>query len=75
MLSVGAGVAGVYWVYTVPEARKQGIGTALTCRVLQEARSQGHRLAILQASAMGQSVYQRLGFGEYCKMGVYVWRS
>ncbi len=73
-LYLDAGVAGIYFVATVPEARRQGIGMAVTQAILQEARNLGYRLAILQASPMGTPVYARMGFQEYCKLGLYLWQ-
>jgi ribosomal protein S18 acetylase RimI-like enzyme len=74
-LLVGAGVAGIYFVATVPEARGQGIGTALTLVPLLDARAMGYRIGVLGASQMGLGVYQRLGFREYCKFGIYIWKG
>jgi GNAT superfamily N-acetyltransferase len=72
-LFLGAGVAGIYDIVTVFEARKQGVGTAMTLAPLQVARKMGYRVGVLQASEMGFGLYKKLGFEKYCDMDHYFW--
>lgn len=68
-----AGVAGIYCVATVPEARRQGLGAELTRLALQRAGEQGYRVGILQASGMGFPVYRRMGFETVLTFKLYSW--
>jgi GNAT superfamily N-acetyltransferase len=73
MLMLTGGVAGIYNVASLAEARGQGIGAAMTLAPLMDAREMGYRIGILQSSEMGLNVYRRLGFKEYCKVSQYIW--
>lgn len=66
------GIAGIYFVGTVPSARRRGIGTWMTFLALDDARSLGTRWSILHASPVGRGVYARLGFQEYCTLSAYM---
>lgn len=72
-LFLAVGVAGIFHVATIPGARRQGIGTAMTLAALREARSMGYRIGVLHAAPGGLGVYRRLGFEEYCKLQLYLW--
>jgi len=41
---------------SLPEARRKGIGAAITLQPLQEARALGARFAVLYASRLGDSL-------------------
>lgn len=71
-LVLDSGVAGIYAVATIPEARRKGIGRMMTVMPLLEARQIDYRVGILQASSMGYSIYKRIGFREVCKYRLYL---
>ncbi len=73
LLQLGGGVAGIYAVATIPEARRKGIGAQVTLFPLLEARVRGYKAGVLEASDMGVSVYRSLGFREYCQISSYRW--
>jgi len=73
MYFLGEGVCGIYFVATIPEARNKGIGFAVTQAALKDGRKLGYRVGILQASKMGEPVYRRMGFKEYCRVSSYEW--
>ena len=72
-LFLAAGVAGIYWVATIPEARRRGIGTAITLAPLRDAREMGYRIGVLEAFEAGRNVYERIGFREGCHVVRYQW--
>jgi len=74
-LCLGAGVAGIYNVACVPEARGRGVGTMITLAPLLEARRLGFNIAILQASRLGYNVYRRLGFQDFGRLSHYRWEN
>lgn len=72
-LFIGAGTAGIYCVATLPAARRQGIGAAVTHAALTDARALGYHMAVLGATALGAGVYRRLGFAACGGLTEYVW--
>ena len=66
-------MAGIYALATVPEARGQGLGVALTLAPLLEARAMGYRIGVLASSEMALGLYRRVGFREYCEFHIYFW--
>lgn len=67
-------VAGLWHITTLPSARRQGVGAAMTIAPLHDARDRGYATAILYASAMGEPLYQRLGFRELLRLYQYGWQ-
>jgi GNAT superfamily N-acetyltransferase len=72
MLYLDGAIAGVYCVSTRTDHRGKGLGAHATAQPLRQARSQGYKTGILQSSAMGESVYRRLGFQQFGAMPLYV---
>lgn len=66
------GLAGVYAVATLPNARKRGIGTAMTLHAMAEGMQRGARLATLQATTMGRPIYEKIGFRKVFDYQTYL---
>ena len=62
-------------VVTIPEYRRRGLGTAMTCHALEAARADGAADAFLDATPAGVGIYRRLGFSDlgtvvYCERSI-----
>lgn len=56
------GVAGIYNVATPESHRRRGLGEALTWHAVFSGARAGCEVSVLQASVMGQPIYERMGF-------------
>ena len=54
--------AGICQIYTSPEWRKRGLGSALVRFFLERAKQNGKSYVLLTSSPMGVSIYQKIGF-------------
>ena len=70
-LTVAGGVAGLYGISTLAAHRHRGYGSVLTGHALLEARRDGISRAVLQASADGLGVYERIGFQKFGRITEY----
>lgn len=66
------GVAGIFWVGTVPTGRGRGLGEAVTRAATNAGFDMGARIAGLTASPMGAPVYRRMGFVEVTRYREWV---
>jgi ribosomal protein S18 acetylase RimI-like enzyme len=69
----GVGVAGLYNVSTLPEARGNRVGSIMFAVPYADAADRGYKIGILHSSPMGYNMYRRLGFQEICKLIRYRW--
>ncbi len=64
LIMLSHGIAGVYWVGVSESARGQGIAFSITALVTNLGFELGAANVQLQASEMGEPVYQRMGYEE-----------
>lgn len=70
-LFLGQESAGLYCVATLPEARGQGIGTAVVLAALQTAVALGYKMGVLGPTYESERMYRRLGFETYPSQAIY----
>ena len=63
-ICLGGGVAGLYGVEVIKQARRQGFGSATTLAACKFAHEQGYHAAVLFPSGQGKLFYPHIGF-EY----------
>jgi ribosomal protein S18 acetylase RimI-like enzyme len=64
MTIVAARMAGLYWSATLPAARGRGIADAALRTATNAGFARGAEFAGMQSSAMGESIWRRLGFWD-----------
>jgi GNAT superfamily N-acetyltransferase len=64
---------GLYNIATVPDARGQGVGRAVTATLANIARDRGCSETVLHASEAGRPLYDRLGYDAVCVVPQFVW--
>jgi ribosomal protein S18 acetylase RimI-like enzyme len=69
---LAGGLAGIINVATVSEARRRGMGTAVTVAALRRGLDRGYRVAVLGTTEMGRRIYERMGFHEVSWTRLYV---
>jgi ribosomal protein S18 acetylase RimI-like enzyme len=63
LIVIPAGIdANISFVATRPDARRRGLAALVTRTALRDARDRGFVTASLQATAMAESIYTRVGF-------------
>ena len=65
-------VAGIYAVTTVDDARRRGLGAAVTWAAVSRAREWGARAVVLQSSPMGYHIYEAIGFRTVVEYAVFL---
>ncbi len=69
---VSSGAIGVYNVATVPGHQRKGFGEAVMRHALERAReAHGLERTILQSTAQGYGIYERMGYRTVTRVSVY----
>src|SRR5439155_19685567 len=70
-----AGDCRIWWVATVPEARGRGLAPGLMRRALADGKARGCDVSTLQATKLGRSVYERLGYRDFGEIQMWERRN
>ena len=65
------GVAAIYGMSVLPEARGHGVASGLTDVLLAQAKEAACRRAVLHSSEMAVGLYRRAGFVERCTFRIF----
>ena len=65
------GDCGVSFVATIPEARRRGLASAVMRHALAAARADGCTSTTLQATDVGELLYENLGYHRLCLMQLW----
>jgi GNAT superfamily N-acetyltransferase len=65
---------GIFNVATATDARRRGVGGAITAAAMADAQASGAKWAHLESSEMGRSLYERLGFRHVTDIAIFVGR-
>lgn len=66
---ISNGVAGLYWIATMPNKRRNGFGTEITEKCHQIARNRGCQTVVLHSTDSGFPLYKALGYKEFLRLG------
>ena len=69
------GDTSIWWVATAPEARGRGLASGLMRRALADGRERGNDISTLQATKMGQPIYEALGYRAFGVMEMWERRT
>ena len=69
------GVASIFGMSVIPEARGRGVASTITTAMLSRAKDEGCVRAVLHSSEAAVGVYRRAGFVERCELTVYATNS
>jgi ribosomal protein S18 acetylase RimI-like enzyme len=70
----GRNASEIQHVVTVPDARRIGVGTAMTAAAMTLVSQRGHDQAVLTSSPDGEGVYRSLGFDVVCPVRRFLWK-
>jgi ribosomal protein S18 acetylase RimI-like enzyme len=65
------GVASIHNITTLPESRKKGFGTAITLKLLREAKKNKNNFVTLHSSDIAHNIYRGIGFMDYTKLQIF----
>lgn len=65
------GVASIYGMSVLPEARRRGIAQGLTAHLLKRAKERGFDRVVLHSTEMAVPLYANAGFEPKCSIDVY----